>query len=361
MFKRSVNFKKVILAILGIMLFSTLFADVSVYGLLRTGAWYYNSDKTFTGSKSITEFTSTLYAASRIGAKFTKDGINGKFEIGVKNNNAVFLRLAFVQFKKDNLSFLVGQDFTGFTSKNYSSQVTSFNSSTDLANVGLGAFFDSRKPMLKICYDKKLYVIFMQPSKVNPANLDPSAINALFPKINLGYNFIGDNFSVFPTFGLNFSKYDKENNSNNLNIDDTVLAYAFATTFNFKLDVFELKGQVNYGQNISDYGIKGYHANALFDFNKNSVINNVTLGGFLQTGFNLSNKKLIFGFGYTSTKNDNQDDPNTAMDTFLQINLPIAKNLTLTPELGYIDYMEDGNGNEEGSQAYFGSRLQAKF
>jgi hypothetical protein len=179
MIKKTVNLKKVILAIFGIMLFSTLFADVSVYGLLNTGAWYYNSDKTFTGSKSMTDLTTTLYTTSNIGAKFSKDNVNGKIELGLGNNNIVFLRLAFVQLKKDNLSFIFGQDYTGFTSKNYSSQVTSFNTSSELANIGLGAFYDSRKPMLKICYDKKLYVIFMRPKKVNPANLDPSAINAL--------------------------------------------------------------------------------------------------------------------------------------------------------------------------------------
>ncbi len=352
--------KKLVLLILGLVLVASLFADVKVYGRVRTGAWYTNYDKDFTGGNSLLKLNSAIYASSRFGASFNYDNFKAKAEIGMKNGNAIFLRLAYGEYNFGSVKVLFGQDFTGFTSKNYSSQAYNSNRSSEVANVKFGAFFDSRHPMLKLTFAKMLYVMFMQPNKVDPAGIGAASIDALFPKVNFGLNYKADNFSISPTFGFNYSKYNKDRNP--LEIDDAVTAFAFATSFKYMMDKFCFKAQINYGQNIADYGIKApANSSAYYDAN-NELKNSTTMGGFLQMQLNLNNKtNIIVGGGLSSAKNDRLNDADNAMDTFLQANFKISKNFMMTPEVGYINYMEDGFGNKQGTEIYFGSRLQATF
>ena len=348
--------KKLLLVLVGIALISGLMAKVDFYGQVRTGAWYYKTDENWTGGKTF-DLTSKLYGNSRVGAKFAKDKLSAKIELGLKNNDAV-LRLAYAKYKFDSFSIIFGQDYTGFPSKNLTSQANAVFGGSDLLGVGYGAAFDGRQAQFKFAMDNGFYFILMQPNKVDPQG-NGAAIDALLPKMNFGFNYKSDSFSLFPTFGVNYSKYNKDK----AHMDDAVLAYAFATTFVFKADMLNLKAQVNYGQNTKDYGIKGniVKSSASWDTQNNKVINSTTYGGYLQATLKTDIAKFTLGGTYISNKNDNLNEPDTAASAFVQANVKISKKLCVVPEAGKLMKMEDGNGNKQGSSIYFGTKLQAKF
>ena len=342
------------------MVVTSIYADLNFYGKVNTGVWYVRKNANFTTTETIFDMNSGLYATSKIGANFKVNNFTAKVEVGLKNQNNIYLRLAYGIYDFGKVKLLFGQDYTGFTSKNYSSQAYLGNSS-ELANVGIGAFYHKRVPMVKLIFHEKLFISFIQPTKINPAVETLDTIDALIPKINFGLDYKTDDFSIYPTFGFNYSKYSKDRTFQG--IDNSVLAYAFATTIKYHNDIFCIKGQVNYGQNVTDYGIIGLNnASAGYDLIEKVVIDSKTLGGFLQFKYNLSKKSnFILGGGYSSSDNDTLDEPDTAMDIFGQLNIRFSKNFNITPEIGYINFMEDGNGINEGTITYFGTRLQANF
>ena len=348
--------KKLLFMLIGIALITGLMAEVNFYGQVRAGMWYYNMDKDFTGGKAKLDMTTKLYGNSRLGAKFKFENIKGKFELGLGGNNAS-LRLAYAEYDFGAYSILVGQNYTGFPSKNLTAQAASIFTGGDFLGIGYGAAYDGRRAQIRFSTNN-IYFIMMQPNKVNPADLNAETIDALFPKINFGYNYKSDNISLYPTFGLNYSAYNKDRAGR----DDAILAYAFATTFVFNADILCLKGQVNYGQNVNNYGIGSVVvANALWDVIKNEVINTTTFGGFLQATLKTNIAKFTLGGTYTSGNNDTLDDADTAMSVFGQANFKLSKNFCIIPEIGLLAQMEDGKGDKEGSVMYFGTKLQAKF
>ena len=349
--------KRFLLVLVGIALISGLMAKVNFYGQVRTGAWYYQNDKDRPGGK-VLNLTSKLYGNSRFGAKFANDNLSAKFEFGLGNGN-VGLRLAYAKYKFDSFSLLLGQDYTGFPSKNLTSQATAAFSGSDLLGIGYGAAYDGRQAQVKLAMDNGFYFIMMQPNKVDPAGFGIDKIDALLPKINLGFNYKSDALSIYPTLGINYSAYNKDRAT----VDDAVLAYIFASTFVFKVDMLSIKAQVNYGQNAKNYGIKGNIVTSAvsWDTAKAEVINTNTFGGYLQASLKTDIAKFTFGGAYISGKNDSLDDADTAMTAFMQAKINIAKKLCFVPEVGTAMYMEDGHGNKEGNVMYFGTKLQANF
>ena len=362
MLKKDNVSKRLFLVIAGLFLLSSLFADISFYGLIRTGAWAYKTDD------NKISYTGNLYSSSRFGLKYFSDDFKTKIEFGYKKNNFMYLRLAYAEYSFNKFSILLGKYYTGFSAANYSSQVASFFTGSELANIGIGAFYDESKPMFKITYDKKFYLILMQPSfpifKLGPFLLfDP---NTSFPKLNLGYNFISENLSVYYTLGFNYipKNYDdiNDDDDDDINNDDYINEFAVATTLIFKHNNLEIKSQINYGKDICDYGILNFLPNDIIKkgYEENSFCHvSEAYGGFFQFGYKINTKKIISGIGYTKEKGPTINGSASYWDIFSQINFTIKKNLTCTPEIGFILLNDDSLTTKKYS--YLGSRLQFAF
>jgi len=294
---------------------SSVFANVDFYGSARLGYWYEMFDKEeMTGIMDSTNMQFALNSTSKLGANFDFEKLMGKAEIGFGNENKIYLRLLSGKYDFGNFELLVGQDYTGFNLANAACQNTSILLGYENMLVGYGAAYDGRQPMIKF----------------------------------------------YPTLGFNMSKYNKKFNDDK--IDESVIAYVFATTFKLNLNKLIVKGQVNYGQNMADYGIMtSTIANADWDGAKEEIINATTLGGYLQLCYKLGNNKIKVGGGYITTSADYLNDADAGMSVFLQGNFGLHKNVSLIPEVGLFNNMEDGNGNKEGSEIYFGTKLQMDF
>ncbi|MDP8269654.1 MAG: hypothetical protein P9L97_13100 [Candidatus Tenebribacter davisii] len=350
--------KKLLVIVLLGLLASSAFANVDFYGSVRLGYWYDMMDKDMTGGESHINMDIRQYSTSKLGANFTTNNIVGKAEFGF-NGTTVYTRLFNAKVDLRACELLVGQDYTGFNLSNAASQSTSILLGYENLLIGYGVAYDGRQTMIKLNMKNGLYVSFTKPKKVDAFGIGIESVDALMPKINLGFNYNNNDLGIYPTFGFNMSKYNKELNV--MEKDDTVMQYVFATSFKFKLSKLVFKGQVNYGQNMADFGINtSTFAKAGVDV-EGKIVNATTMGGFLQACYTLDCGKITTGGGYISSSSDNLTDSDTGMSAFLQGNFKIHKAISVIPEVGLIDDMEDGMGTVEGSILYFGTKLQMDF
>ena len=352
--------KKLIAIVLLGLLLTSAFAKVDFYGSASLGYWYEMKDEDMTGVENRIDMQLINCSTSRMGINYLHEKYIGKVELGLHNSGNVYTRLIYgkIILNEDGCNLLVGQTYSGFTAANVASQATSVLIGSENLLFGYGAFYDGRKPMIKFTNKLGIYLSISNPSKIDAANLGANNIDTLIPKINLGYNYKNGNLGIYPTFGLNMSKYNKDASG----IDDALMAYAFATTIKYNLNKVAIKCQVNYGLNVADYGmVTSTNAGAGWDDVDQEVIDTVTMGGFLQITYPVGCTKITAGGGYVISSNDALTDDDTGMSAFLQGNIKLHKNASLIPEVGIIDDMEDGMGVVEGSEIYFGTKLQMDF
>ncbi len=348
--------KKLIVLLLVFSASIGLFANIDFYGQVRTGLWYNMQDEDYTGAEARTKMDFLLYKNSRLGFNFSADKYMAKAEVGF--SSSVVLRLLYGEYSFNKFKLLAGKAYTGFS--DFPSQVVACIYSYDNLMIGYGFYYDSSQPQIRFTLDNGLYVILMAPKIIDPAGFGADAVDALLPKINIGYKTHFGNIYFHPTFGINMGNYNKDVTGN---IDESIMAYVGAITVGYVEGPYSLKAQVNFGQNSFDYGILGCTARyAGWDAEKNEIIAVSNFGGFAEFGYAINEKTSIkAGFGYNGSDMDTLDETDGASTFFFQTTRKLAENVFLVPEVGMINDMEDGMGNKEGSRTYFGAKLQMNF
>jgi hypothetical protein len=115
--------------------------------------------------------------------------------------------------------------------------------------------------------------------------------------------------------------------------------------------------------NEGDYGFNGsQYTDTFADVAGDDVEDNKGMGYQLILGFKASDTMTVeAGYGFISGEDDDADDPDEASMMYVQLPISLAKGVTLTPEVGSIDYMEDGAGNEEGTETFYGATWKISF
>ncbi|KQC03170.1 MAG: hypothetical protein APR54_09630 [Candidatus Cloacimonas sp. SDB] len=348
--------KKLLFIILGICLGLSLFADIDFYGQARTGLWYDMQDEDLTGTEARTEMSLLLYKNSRLGMNFSSENYKANAEIGF--SESVVLRQLYGEYQFKKFSLLAGKTYTGFSE--FASQVVSCLYSYDNMLIGYGQYYDGSQLQIRFTLNNGIYFSLQQPKKIDPAGFGADAVDALIPKISMGYKTNFDKIYFHTTFGLNITNYNKEMTDG---IDESIMAYIGALTLKYVDGPYYLRAQVNFGQNSFDYGILGSTARfADWDYAKNEIINLSNFGGYAEFGYTINEKTAIkTGFGYSGSEMDTLDETDGASSLFFQSIHKLAKDIWLIPEVGMINDMEDGMGNKEGARTYFGAKLQMNF
>lgn len=370
--------KKILFILLISSLATLLMADFNFYGNARIGMWYQMLDEDYTGGEARFELQNNIYTNSRFGANYSAENFKAVVEFGYKPANAVYLRLLYGQYSFRDFDLLIGQAYTGFS--DFSNQATSIYSGLDDGLIGYGAYFDGRRPMLKFSFMKGAYAIIMEPSRSVPF-LTAGAVDALIPKINIGYAYQSGNIKFHPTFGLNVVNYnpdfatwtvdnpdyDPEDPASEpyltMSTDVSVISYALAATVRYKEGDLDFTVQVNAGQNIGNYGLASSSASmAGWNVEKDEVIDIMSVGGYAELGYKVGEKTCLrFGAGYQQSKSDEMKDQDTGMSGYFQAAYKLNGYITLVPEIGLYDNMEDGYGKVEGSMVYAGTKVQVDF
>ena len=342
--------KRILFVVVLVVMAVGLFAQITPYGSARIGYWYENRDKDMLGGDdSRLSLNYGLQSNSRFGVNFKHDNLIGKVEYGTGVN----LRLLYAKQSFGSWSLLIGQDNDG--TNQYANQVWG----TDNGLIGYGAVDGGRNPQIKMEMDNGFYAALIRPNtSYDPAN-QSYAIDALIPKINLGYNMKMDDLKIMPTFMMQMYNYNKDFSANEN--DASVLSWLFAATAEYNAEPMLVKAHLNYGSNTGNMGYAGPSNLAVWDSAKKETIDTATLGGFLMFGYDVSpTMNINTGVGFASSSNDKFEEDDARMAFYIQANMRLQK-LRIVPEIGMINHMDDIDGESEGSMLYFGTQLRFDF
>ena len=320
-----------------------------------------------------------LSPVSRIGATVQNGAVGGGFEYGHNDNTSnVSLRRLYGTWNFGPGELLVGKEFTPLHF------VTNQVYDNDYGLRGFGGFFTYR-PMIQVKIDGfKLALI--SPDNGEPTNMvplsgdaetdamDPANADAYnpnyhpmadydntWPKVELSYTLAMDTFSVkafggWSTFEV-VDATDKE-------YDVTCYIYGVAGIVN--MGPVTLKAMGWAGQNVDFYGLTNDpKVDFTPDYNAGTddIRDNNGYGGVASIGVKINDVVGVeAGAGYVAGEDDVAGmDADEALAIYLQAPITLAQGVTVVPEIGHYDYMDDRTGADQGKEFYIGAKWQINF
>jgi hypothetical protein len=390
---------KKLIAICAVLLFvaPAFAADWSFYGSERMATWYVNRDygdsiNQVNGNSNDAGTQWYLQGNSRLGAKVKADKVSGQIELATTasstdsaGDGAVNTRRAYGVWKfSDNASLKVGKDYspvTDFISNQW------FDGDNDL--LGTGNFY-GRRPQYIGLYLGKFELAFLTPQQGNTGGIGSSTTGILnpitnpatlaqtnasgdpdvyFPKIEAAYQLALGAGYIRPFAG--FQYYQVKSIPGGAVQDDIDLyTYLVGVSTSWNIGAFSIGGQVSYGQNegLANWA-NGYNAsNAQFPVlktNGNNVADVTTIQAMIVPALKFTDT-LRFEAGLGYRMDDASGAPGFSQNDavwvgYVQAMITMAPGVFLCPEVGYIDYMDNRAGNDEGYQWYAGAKWQIDF
>jgi len=361
---------------------SAVAADWSFYGSARMGTWWYaNSNarvglvgpdamSTKTRYHSDFDLSHFLQSNARIGATVSSGDVSGRFEYGASGGKAN-IRILRGTWSFGPGELTVGQDYTPISWTWYSNQVVN----TDEGLLSLGLMYAGRKPMLQFkAGGFKLALI--QPNVVTS---DGDAVrgvgydtDVVVPKVELAYRQSTDIFFVDVGAGYQTYDYTDRNDENRATLTSWVVGvgggYYFGPGY--------AKLQLNYDTNGAAYGLARYAPEAVFT----SVLDAggdftdpTRLGAALSVGGQINDMIGVeLGAGmqqYTNKQaGTGYDIENNTYALYLQFPFKPADGVTITPEIGYMDWGDvevdvpgEKTNIDGGDTTYFGLYSRINF
>ena len=293
-------------------------------------------------------------SARTVGAKVKAGDIGGRLELG----GTVNLRLAYGTWNFGAGTLVVGH---AYTPCNFFPSGMVYN---DNSMVSYGAPYDGRRPQLKLQL-AGLQIALVQPNAVSASGLAATETDTSIPKIELSYSLKLGPVSLYFFGGMN--SHDDVvltgTTEKSYSIDSNVLGVGFKVP----IGALYVNGNVWMSTNPANYGmLQDVKAatGAAYNATNDSIEDCDSTVMALIVGFKISPMIKLEG-GYGVRTNEVGPSPNTeAETTFMYVQAPIslAKGVTLTPEIGSMDYgdVKPGTG-ERGDQSYFGFRTKIDF
>jgi hypothetical protein len=346
----------------------------SFYGSARVATFYQSSDDEFNDSYGLTDLsgpdsTTTQWALagnSRFGARVKKGDFGGRVEIGV-TESGLRNRLLYGTYAFNDITILWGQDYAPLGDWGNSNQVFSWDN--DMA--GFGIIDESRVPQVKISY-KGLQVALVKNIGADTCGLPEadgetvlvSETEVLIPHLELKYSMATDKYFADAFCGFNSYKvkYEDINNS----FEETVSAYALGLNGGVTLNPVYANAMVWMARNGKQLGLNQANAAGAQLDTTGHLTDDDDMGFAVVVGANLQKMTVEAGYGYVQSELDvSGAEKDDAQTFYAQAVIPIAEGngakLSVTPEIGVIDYMDDASGVDEGSATYFGAKWQLDF
>ena len=330
---------------------------------------------------------------SRLGSKVKADKVTGQIELATTasttdsaGDGAVNTRRANGTWKfSDNAWLKVGKDFspvTDFVSNQW------FDADSDL--YGEGNFYGRRPQGLTLGIGS-FEIAFLTPQQGNTGGIGSSTSGILTPATNVNtfaqVNATGDPDVYFPrleasyklTLGAGYIKpfagfqyYSVNSSAPTQNVTDTIDLYSWVLglSTSWNIGAFSIGCQLNYGMNegLSNWANSYNVANAQLPVLKtggDKVADIYTLQALIVPALKFTDTlRFEAGFGY---RQDNADGaPGYSLKDeswvgYVQALITLAPGVFLCPEVGYIDYMDNRAGNDEGYKWYAGAKWQIDF
>ncbi len=371
--------------------------DWNFYGSARMATFWDArdfGDDVATG-KQEDDFDATwdLQGNARLGATVDHGALGGGFEYGSGPN----LRKLYGTFTTGDMQLLIGQTYTPAGSYFYSNQV--YGADTDLLNCGQA--YNGRRPMIqvkvggfKIALVKPHAISDLEAGSYKGSNqyVETSSGNyeevlvynktkglyeplkgdyvaadtdLIVPKLELSYGFASDTFFFDVFGGIQSYEIDRDvkgdGDDENITVTSTVGGFGFG----FTPGAIFVKAGAYAGLNTGQYGLWQLgDADAAINAKGDDIDDNMTIGGLFVFGANVSETATVeTGVGFIShdLDTDADTDEDQAMTFYVNCTVKFLDNFFIVPEVGYIDYMDDMAGNDEGTNVYAGAKWQINF
>jgi hypothetical protein len=310
---------------------------------------------------------------TRIGASVNKDDLGGKYEIGFKDDATLYTRLLYGTYTFDNVTFLVGQDYTPL-SPSFCNQA--FKGDTGLKGFGQIDETGSRVPQLKVkwnglqvalvrtntSYATVLNLPTTVPGSPSPGTPTNPTTEILLPHLEVRYS-LKMNQATADIFGGAGSYKVK---SDVLDVNKTVNSYLLGLEGGIKMAPVYANAVIWMARNSKQLGFNQVDAaGATFDTDY-SIINDKDYGGALVAGVAIAKVTVEAGYGLVSSKKDTSGAENDkAQSYYLDATIPVAQTasakFSVVPEIGMFDYMKDAKGADQGKVTYAGAKWQVDF
>jgi len=330
------------------LMFTTaaLAGEWNFYGSARMATFWTDKDLADT-----TELETALQSNARIGAKVkATDSISGQFEYGASDGNAN-IRYLYGQWEFGDGSLLVGQYETPLYMP-ISNQV--YNADNGLG--GWGEVSPGRKAQVGLNWGGfKIAIVEPDDSYLDDSTstvVTGGATEQVIPRVEASFTAHIDDLTLAVGGGYNSFEYNK-----NEDID----SYVGLVCAQYRHMGFFLGGQAFAGQNVgniidmdtsgTDPG-KGYAK-----IQSGRVIDNDAFGFEVVAGYLINDMFAVeAGYGYTQTEYENATEDEVCA-YYVQTPITLAPGVLVVPEVGIIDYDEQG----QDEISYLGAKWQINF
>jgi hypothetical protein len=373
---------KKLIAIFAVLLLAApaMAADWSFYGSQRIGTWYVDrdyGDGVVNGQDDDQATQWYFQGNSRMGVRVKADKVSGLIELGLGTggdggDTSVVTRRAFGVWKfTDNAWLKVGKDTSPVTDV-ISNQW--FDADGDL--YGEGNFYGRRPAGLTLGFGD-FEIAFLTPSYGGDTGTSAGGINSAtggdadsyIPRVEAGYKLkLGAGY-IKPFAG--FQYYTVESTGiGNVTDDLDIWSWVLGVSTSWNIGAFSLGGQVSYGMNEGSVtgwstGYNPRAASQAYLDGGDDIANVYTLQALIVPALKFTDTlRFEAGLGY---RQDNADGaPGFSQKDemwigYVQAMITMAPGVFLCPEVGYMDYMKDRGGNDEGWNWYAGAKWQIDF
>ncbi|MDH3827605.1 MAG: hypothetical protein OET21_09330, partial [Desulfobacterales bacterium] len=188
------------------------------------------------------------------------------------------------------------------------------------------------------------------------------------PKIEAKWGMSFDMFSFNVMGGVQYFEIeDVQSIDTGKNEDIDVTSYIVGGDVAVNLGPAYIKGAISAGVNWADaaWDIPGLSTGGSFAYydGDDDTKDTDSWQGALVAGFKFTDQMTFeAGVGYRSDDPDLKGlDEDEVMTVYGQAVISLAPGVWLVPEIGYIDFMDDANGDDEGDQIYGGAKWQIDF
>jgi len=342
--------------------------DISLYGNVRMSTFYLDRSKEQAPAPNLFDDKDLVWeldrSSSRFGVKFKKDSIGARVEIRPKDGSYVRHWHAYWNFGAGTL--VVGQAYTPTGEVNIASCCIEGGYSGDYGDTA----GSSRQPLLELQFPigaGKLRLAAIEPNTLDAGSVVAAATDTdtTLPKIEASFD-LAFGPAAITLFG-GYNTYDEVVTATDK--DYSLDGYLFGGNIRFSQGPFYIKGIIWTAQNEKEYGLDNPAGfNASYDAASDSVTDVDTMGYFAVVGFKMSDK-VTWELGYGAVKHE-RDRPGFLSDKdesayyYLSVPIKVAKNVTITPEIGKLDEKDrvvNGVSTEEGDSVYYGAYWRINF
>ena len=361
----------IIIAALALVCFSVpAMADWSFYGSARVKTFWVHDDfgdqtsgpftNRTSGDDSDSDLQWDLQSNSRIGAKAKADAVSGQIELGLKGTTGdvdVGTRRVYGVWDFGAGKLKVGKDYTP-VDQFISGQVFD----EDWGLLGSGTMYGSRVGQIALSFGGfEVALITPRSDTIAWASGGDDDVDEYLPKLEAKYSMAFDAFNFTIMGGAQtYEVQDVLSGVDASTNDIDVTSYLIGGDVGFNFGPGYIKGAVSYAVNG---GNAGWTAGAGSWDGDDDIDDTDTFQAALVAGLKVSDM-LSFeaGGGYRVDDSDATGaDKDKQWAAYIQSVIVLAPGVYVIPEIGYIDYMDDSAGVDEGDTTYGGIKWQIDF